>query len=332
MTDSNPSLRVCDSSDFENYPDANDSMINRVIRRTDGTGETRQTRKPASPGHTQRQAGATARPLTWWHALLDAAGSGPTGKQAGARQCPAHDDAHPSLSIGEGDDGRLLLRCHAGCDWRAVVTALSCRPAYLFQPPPVDAAAYAAAFITGLTFPPLSARRGRSPQSRGYRLDAIHDYGDQHRVLRYRKGTSKQMHWETKRGNCWEPGLYGTPTSSLPLYREPDIRMAIAAGEPVLLVESESSVDALRGHYGTTWAGGAASPQIDRLRRVLGGYLHVIVIPDADPAGIACLGVLSDAGLAPNVVMPEPGEDARDLLTRLGENAFRALLAVRPMR
>ena len=29
--------------------------------------------------------------------------------------CPAHDDTTPSLSIGEGDDGKLLYRCHTGC-------------------------------------------------------------------------------------------------------------------------------------------------------------------------------------------------------------------------
>ena len=31
-------------------------------------------------------------------------------------RCPAHDDQQNSLSVGEGDDGRVLLRCHAGCN------------------------------------------------------------------------------------------------------------------------------------------------------------------------------------------------------------------------
>jgi putative DNA primase/helicase len=30
-------------------------------------------------------------------------------------QCPAHDDERNSLSISEGEDGRVLLHCHAGC-------------------------------------------------------------------------------------------------------------------------------------------------------------------------------------------------------------------------
>jgi putative DNA primase/helicase len=38
--------------------------------------------------------------------------------------CPAHDDWEPSLSLNDGDDGRLLVRCHAGCEQRAVIAAL----------------------------------------------------------------------------------------------------------------------------------------------------------------------------------------------------------------
>lgn len=35
--------------------------------------------------------------------------------------CPAHEDREPSLSVGQGDDGRVLLRCHRGCDVKAIV-------------------------------------------------------------------------------------------------------------------------------------------------------------------------------------------------------------------
>ena len=30
-------------------------------------------------------------------------------------KCPAHNDRSPSLSIAQGNDGRILLYCHAGC-------------------------------------------------------------------------------------------------------------------------------------------------------------------------------------------------------------------------
>ena len=38
--------------------------------------------------------------------------------------CPAHDDREPSLSIKEGDDGRILLYCHAGCPTEGVLRTL----------------------------------------------------------------------------------------------------------------------------------------------------------------------------------------------------------------
>jgi putative DNA primase/helicase len=39
-------------------------------------------------------------------------------------RCPAHDDHEPSLSIDEGDEGRILLHCWAGCETAAILDAL----------------------------------------------------------------------------------------------------------------------------------------------------------------------------------------------------------------
>ncbi len=38
--------------------------------------------------------------------------------------CPAHTDRSPSLSIAEGQDGRVLLHCFAGCEPDAILRAL----------------------------------------------------------------------------------------------------------------------------------------------------------------------------------------------------------------
>ena len=46
--------------------------------------------------------------------------------------CPAHDDREPSLSISEGDDGRALLKCFAGCTNPEVVAALDLDMSDLF--------------------------------------------------------------------------------------------------------------------------------------------------------------------------------------------------------
>jgi RepB DNA-primase from phage plasmid len=62
-------------------------------------------------------------------ARLDAARRGTSGWTA---RCPAHDDERPSLSIGQGDDGRCLLKCHAGCAADAIVAAIGLRVSDLF--------------------------------------------------------------------------------------------------------------------------------------------------------------------------------------------------------
>jgi hypothetical protein len=38
--------------------------------------------------------------------------------------CPAHEDHSPSLSVREGDDGRVLLKCWAGCQTADVLLAM----------------------------------------------------------------------------------------------------------------------------------------------------------------------------------------------------------------
>ena len=47
--------------------------------------------------------------------------------------CPSHDDRNPSLSLREGRDGRVLIKCFAGCDYKDVVGALGLQTADLFS-------------------------------------------------------------------------------------------------------------------------------------------------------------------------------------------------------
>ena len=52
------------------------------------------------------------------------------GHRAGSTwmaRCPAHEDREPSLSIRGGDDGRVLVYCHAGCEQAQVIASLRSR-------------------------------------------------------------------------------------------------------------------------------------------------------------------------------------------------------------
>lgn len=284
-----------------------------------------------SPDQPRWSGTATA----WFHRLLDAVGSQPDAH--GRRQCPAHDDAHPSLSLTERADGAARLHCFAGCRVEDILRALGCGMRQLYEPPLTPPEQFARQAKLRLRFPPVQVGHGH-PAARGYRLEAVHHYdpapGTRHRIaghqlLRWRHPTSgaKELEWETRlTGGNTRPGLLGTREHLLPLYQHRKVQLAVAINEPVLVAESESSCDALRGWCATTWAGGARAVNTTALRRQLHGYRHQILLPDRDPAGLTCAHTMLAAGLGPAVLIGEPGEDARDLHRRLGPARFQDLI------
>jgi hypothetical protein len=57
-----------------------------------------------------------------------------TGPGRWSAICPAHEDRRPSLSVREADDGKLLVKCWAGCSVDEVVAGLGLRMEDLFPP------------------------------------------------------------------------------------------------------------------------------------------------------------------------------------------------------
>ena len=57
------------------------------------------------------------------------------GLHNGMARCSAHDDGTRSLSVKLGDDGRVLLKCHAGCTTESVV---GCRRHEDVRPVPTE--------------------------------------------------------------------------------------------------------------------------------------------------------------------------------------------------
>jgi len=70
---------------------------------------------------------------------------------------PAHDDKNPSLSIAKGDDGRTLIKCHAGCETRVIVTKWGLKLSDLFG--------------DGQESKPLRATRQKKPKPLSKRID-----------------------------------------------------------------------------------------------------------------------------------------------------------------
>ena len=47
-----------------------------------------------------------------------------TGHGKYIARCPAHDDRSPSLAVKDGDGGRVILHCFAGCETEDVLNAI----------------------------------------------------------------------------------------------------------------------------------------------------------------------------------------------------------------
>ncbi len=75
-------------------------------------------------GHAGGCPNIAARPWMFGTYSLDLKGVKKTGPNKWMAQCPVHRDTVPSLSIGVGRNGRILLHCFAGCKYEDIVAAL----------------------------------------------------------------------------------------------------------------------------------------------------------------------------------------------------------------
>lgn len=258
---------------------------------------------------------------SWMCDYLSLVGSSRMGK---LWQCPAHPDSYPSMSLEQGDDGKALVFCHAGCSYEKIMSALGLSTHLLFEEHPWTAKKVYEGNPSKPSFAKVSYAGHGGGNNR--RLDFQiyhHQFTPSVRLerVKYEDG-SKMCKWQTLEGDTWRYSHDGNvDLNALPLYREVDIIQGGYVDEIVVLCESESSVDALfnKGIYATTWAGGASQPKIHRLVQVLKG-MRVLWVPDNDLAGLKCSEVL-ERELKPHVrawqvLIGDEGEDAKDLVKR----------------
>ncbi len=146
-------------------------------------------------------------------------------------RCPAHDDKNASLSVKQGDNGGIVLHCHAGCTPEQVVGALGLSMKDLF--PDGDR--------------PRQEYRPRptSREDKG-RIAAQYDYTDENGQLLARKTRwetavegkrKKTFTWGHPAGQGFQSGRNGMAVP----YRLPELVKA----ESVFLCEGEKDVDNL---------------------------------------------------------------------------------------
>jgi hypothetical protein len=189
-------------------------------------------------------------------------------KRSGANvsaRCPAHEDKRASLSVGTGDDGRALVKCHAGCETADVLAALGLEEKALFpereKRRPVKKSAAAVEFT-------YHAADG-TPLAKKFRFELA---------------DGKSFGWKRRNGDGWTAGLNGQKP---PLFGLPVLIAAVKAGGSVHVVEGEKCATALAamGLVSTTAAGGAGDAlDAPGLLEPLQGA-DVVLWPDLDEPG-----------------------------------------------
>src|SRR5215211_6932597 len=180
--------------------------------------------------------------------------------------CPSHDDHTPSLSVSEGNGGKALVRCFAGCETGDVLDALGLSIYDLFERGERNNGRH---------------NGSRKPSAIWKIKDAAGEVQALH--ARFDRHGDKQVLWRLPGAQRW--GLGGRKLSTLPLYRSEHIATWSAPG-PVVVVEGEKAADALAGIYPPvlgTVTGAEQSPGREVLE-VLRGR-SVILWPDADDQG-----------------------------------------------
>ena len=194
--------------------------------------------------------------------IAEALGGARSGDGWAAR-CPAHDDTTPSLTLADRD-GRVLVRCHAGCSQAAVIAALRGRGLW-----------------------PQAQARDAVPARPPDHAWLYRDAGGEvvRRTVRWNVGTGKVVRPQTPDGHGgWRMGDMRGPR---PLYGLADLLAQPTA--PVLVAEGEPATDAVRellpDHVAITSAGGAQAAAGTDWSPLAGR--DVVVWPDADDAGTA---------------------------------------------
>jgi putative DNA primase/helicase len=184
----------------------------------------------------------------------------PDAKETGSgwsARCPAHDDRKASLSVSEGDDGIVLLKCHAGCDTSAILLAVGLTLADLFpsKPGPTPASngkpqPRGRAFSTAKdAVAHLERRHGERSALWSYH----HAHGESvGLVVRWDRPEGKDIRPVSRHGGSWRIGAMPAPR---PLYGLP----GLAKANRIIVTEGEKAADAARalGFMATTSAGGS---------------------------------------------------------------------------
>lgn len=186
--------------------------------------------------------------------------------RGGSARCPAHEDKSNSLSVTEGKNGRVLLKCHAGCTTEKICGALGITVADLFSE---------------------SLKKEEKPWKEKREFVAKYDYTDENGAFLYRKtryrteSGGKTFVWSHKDGKEMKIGRGGAEPVLYNLWEAAD-------KSELYMVEGEKDVETLRcmGLTAVSVPDGAASKWHGNFTAALESK-RVTIIEDNDEPGKA---------------------------------------------
>jgi P4 family phage/plasmid primase-like protien len=205
-----------------------------------------------------------------------------TGENQWMASCSAHSDNRQSLAVSVGNTGKVVLKCHAGCDLPDILRTIPAEYGDLF--PRVDPSSLPSSQYVASSPSPSASSKGNDSKSadRG-RIVATYDYQAPDKsvlfqVVRFDPKDFKQRRPDPDRAGRY---LWNMQGITRVLYRLPEI-LASAPSDIIYLVEGEKDADRLTkcGLIATTVPGGAGK-WADTYSETIRGR-HVVLIPDMD--------------------------------------------------
>ena len=175
-------------------------------------------------------------------------------------RCPAHDDQRASMSVRDGDDGRILVHCHAGCAPDQILAAMGLTMSDLFPPRP-------------------ATRAGER------RLVRTYPYTNAEGQLLFEVCRYEPKDFRQRRPDGAGGWVYNMQGVERVLYHLPQLQAAVTQHQRVFLPEGERDVETLEHHgYAATCNPGGAGKWQPGYTQALTGA-DVIVIADKDEPG-----------------------------------------------
>lgn len=228
-------------------------------------------------------------------------------------QCPAHNDDRSSLSLSIGDDGRVLVKCFAGCKFADIVQTIGLPMSFYF--PESDGP--------------------KKPKKKGV-IECTYPYTDENGSLLFEVVRYKPKDFKHRRPDGAGGWVWSMKNVRRVLYRLPEVISAVRQCEPVYFVEGEKDANNLvsLGVCGTSASGGAKAPWQQDYTEALQGA-DVVIMPDNDEPGRKFARAIIDAisNVARSIKVCDVAKadaeckDVSDFLAAHGPEKTRTLLA-----